>query len=460
MDFPSKCGYPAPARRFEMKIKFVVFLLIPWAVFSFPADVVSKTVQEGGVTLNVDRVLTGATTGTHYYGFSSGNISLPHNRGGMLTFSLWNDMQINGTAHTNYFNTTLGGGVIKIPCYATKNQLLEEYNEYRGQWGPAGINRITLAIPPGVSSFRFHNGGSATGIELSHLRFTGGYNALPKGYKKEPVRAPGRAIIQVARILKGSKSGELFYGYQSGTIFLPHGYGGYLTFRVYNDQQLGCSSFLNKINITAGHLKETFTQYTSSLDLVEEYQEFKNQWGPAGGSRVIIQVPEEVTQVSFNNTGSQSGIEISQLNFTKGTPLVFSFEERVNRRGNVCKIFGRTLHGAGSGQEFSGYSSGRVILPNNKGGVLSFNFWNDQGINTPQTHNHLNITAGNVKMTVKQTTIMGQRNDFYKEFMNQWGPAGGKIVNVRIPAGVTLVKFNHTGSQTGFELNNFVFRSN
>ncbi len=443
-----------------MQIKFVVFFLISWIVSFFPAIVMSKSIQEGGVTINVSRVLTGTTTGTHYYGYSAGSISLPHNRGGMLTFSLWNDMQINGTAHTNFFNTTLGGSAIKIPSYSTKNQLLEEYKEFKGQWGPAGINRITLGIPPGISSFRFHNGGSATGIELSHLRFTGGYTFLPKGYKNEPVRAPGKPIIQVGRILKGSKTGELFYGYQSGTIFLPHGYGGYLTFKVYNDQQMRCSSFLNKINITAGHLKETFTQYTSSLDLVEDYQEFKNQWGPAGGSRVIIQVPEEVTQVNFNNSGSQSGIEISQVTFTKGAPLVFSFEERVNRRGAVCKIFGRTLHDSVSGQEFSGYTSGRVLLPNNKGGVLSFNFWNDQNVGTPQTHNQLNITAGAVKLTVKQTTTKEQRNGFYKEFMNQWGPAGGKAVNVKIPAGVTLVEFNHNGSQTGFELSNFIFRSN
>ncbi|SMD00999.1 hypothetical protein SAMN02746065_12073 [Desulfocicer vacuolatum DSM 3385] len=443
-----------------MRIKFIVFLMMSWIVFFFPAMVSSKSIQEGGVTINVNRVLTGATTGTHYYGYSSGSISLPHNKGGMLTFTLWNDMQVNGTAHTNFFNTSLGGRAIKIPSYSTKNQLLEEYKEFRGQWGPAGINRITLAIPPGISTLKFHNGGSATGIELSHLRFIAGYTYLPKGYKKEPVRTPGKPIIQVARILKGSKSGELFYGFQRGTIFLPHGYGGYLTFRVYNDQQLGCSSFLNKINITAGHLKESFTQYTSSLDLVEDYQEFKNQWGPAGGSRVIIQVPEEVTQVNFNNSGSQSGIEISQLSFTKGAPLVFSFEERVNRQGAVCKIFGRTLHHAVSGQEFNGFASGRVLLPNNKGGILSFNFWNDHSVGTAQIHNQLNITAGTVKMTVKQTTTNDQRNGFYKEYMNQWGPAGGKIVNVKIPPGVSRVDFNHAGSQSGFELNNFVFRSN
>jgi len=443
-----------------MKSKLIILLLMLCAVFNFSKYAMAETVQEGGVSLQIERVLTGVTTGTRYYGYNSGRITLPHDRGGMLVFSLWNDMQVDGTAITNYFNVSLGGRTMKIPCYATRNQLLEEYNEFRGQWGPAGINQITLAVPPGVTSFSFNRADSTTGIELSHIRFSGGYHALPKGYEIKPIRAPGKPIIQVARTLTGSKSGNLFYGYERGTIFLPHGYGGYLTFRVYNDQQTSCSSFLNKIHLSAGQLKETFTQYTTTLDLVEEYVEFKNEWGPAGGSRVIIQVPEEVTQVTFNNAGSQSGIEISQLIFSSGVPLVMSFEERVNRGGSVCKVFGRTLHGVDSGQEFHGYSAGRVILPNNKGGTLSFNFWNDQQVDTPQTRNQLNITAGRVKLTVKQTTTKDQRKDFYKEFMDQFGPAGGKRVSVKVPAGVSFVEFNHSGSETGFELTDFVFQSN
>lgn len=443
-----------------MKTGTLLSLLVAVMVFSFPDPAASVTVKEGGVTLEVNRVLTGVTTSTKYYGFTSGRIILPHGRGGLLTFSLWNDMSLNGTAHTNFFIVNMGGRQIKIPSYATRNQLLEEYNEFRGQWGPAGISRIKLAVPQGVSSFSFKSTGSPTGIELSHLQFANGYFSFPKGYEAEPVRAPGRPIINVSRVLTGDKTKESYYGFAKGTIFLPHAYGGFLSFFVYNDQTLGCSAYQNKINIRAGHLTESFTQYTTSMDLLEEYEQFKNQWGPAGGSRVIIQVPEEVSEITFDNKGSDSGIEIAKLHFSTGTPVYIQFEERVNRRGAVCTLFGRTLHGGDSGREFKGYASGRVILPNNKGGVLSLKFWNDQNVNQARTENRLHITAGSATTTVKQITTNTQRIEFYQEFMNQWGPAGGKPVRVKIPRGITEVSFDNQGSQTGFELTDFNFRSN
>ncbi|MBW2049722.1 MAG: hypothetical protein JRJ09_14510 [Deltaproteobacteria bacterium] len=132
----------------------------------------------------------------------------------------------------------------------------------------------------------------------------------------------------------------------------------------------------------------------------------------------------------------------------------------MNHTTAVCKVFGRTLHGAVSRREFYGFTGGQVILPNIKGGVLTFNFWNDQNVNRPKTINQLHITAGKRKMTVKQTTTKAQLKEFYKEFMNQFGPAGGKPVSVTVPRGVSVVHFNNAGFQTGFELNNFVFRSN
>lgn len=445
-----------------MKSKLAFPLLAVWLLlFSVNQNSMAATYKEGGVTIDVGRLLTGTKTNTRYYGFTGGTITLPHSNGGMLSFSLWNDMQQTMPACTNYFNTTIGGRNLRIVSYATKRQILEDYTQFRGQWGPSGITRITLAVPPGASRISFDNQGSATGIELSHLHFVNGYTPLPSGYERKRVRKPGEPVIKAGRTLKGSKSGKLFYGYTGGTIFLPHGYGGYLSFNVYNDQGFAnCHSALNKIHITVGQYNQTFTQYTSTLDLTEDYTAFKNIWGPAGGGRVIIQVPEGPTEVNFNNRGSQTGIEIADVHFSSVMPVVLKFEERVNRTAAVCKVFGRTLNGAVSGRKFYGFTSGRVILPNIKGGVLSFNFWNDQNVNNAKTVNQLNITAGKRKLKVQQTTTKTQIKEFYKEFMNQFGPAGGKPVSVTVPPGVSVVHFNNAGSQTGFELNNFVFRSN
>ncbi len=206
-------------------------------------------------------------------------------------------------------------------------------------------------------------------------------------------------------------------------------------------------------------MRETFAQYTTSLDLAEHYQEFKNVWGPAGGSQVAIQIPEGVSRVDFNNSGSQTGIEISQVSFSKGAPIVFDFKERVNQTSATLKNFGRVLHGASSGREFYGFTGGRVGLPNNKGGTLSFRIWNDHNANSAQTANQLNITAGSVKLTERLTTTAADRREFYREFVNQWGPAGGKTVQVTVPAGVSVVDFNNSGSDTGVELSDIVFGS-
>ena len=124
----------------------------------------------------------------------------------------------------------------------------------------------------------------------------------------------------------------------------------------------------------------------------------------------------------------------------------------------VIPGFGRVLNGASSGRVYYGYSGGSVILPHNKGGTLTFRMWNDHNVNAAQTTNNLNITAGSNKSTVKQTTQQAERQEFYREFMNQWGPAGGRQVQVSVPAGVTRVEFNNSGSATGVELSDFVFR--
>ncbi len=413
--------------------------------------------SEGGVSISVGRVLHGAATGTRYYGFTGGTITLPHERGGMLSFSLWNDMQVKGYGNTNYFNATLGGSSVKIASYATRNQLVEEYSEFRNQWGPAGIQRVVLAIPPGVSSFTFNNGGSATGIEISNVQFIEGYRYLPGGYEVQALRPAGRPMVQVSRVLNGSKSNRKYYGYTGGSIFLPHNGGGFLTFKVWNDQHVGFAFALNKINVAVALRKDTFTQYTTAFDLSEEYREFRNQWGPAGGADMTIQVPEGVSRVNFNNSGSQTGVEISDVEFTQGAPIIIRFDENVNRTTRVLNNFARTLQGTNSGRTFYGYTGGTIILPHNKGGVLTFLLWNDHNVSTEEATNRFNMAVGNRKETITLSTRKADRQEFYTTFVNQWGPAGGKEVRVSVPSGVSSISVNNAGSQTGIEVSDFSY---
>jgi len=342
---------------------------------SMPAVAVVE--NEGGVLIDVGRVLHGASSGTRYYGYTAGTITLPHDRGGMLSFSLWNDTEVNAQTHTNIFNAEVGGLKIRIPYYATRNQMTEEYVEYRGAWGPAGAYTVTIAIPPGLRSFTFNNAGSETGIELSNLLFTEGYRPLSGAFEMKGLRPFGEPLIRVGRILSGAKTGRKYYGYTDGSIYLPHRSGGFLAFKFWNDQHTGFSSVLNKINITAGARQESFSQYSTSLDLQEQYKEFPNEWGPGGGGEVIMQIPAEIFRIDFNNGGSETGIEISDVTFTKGAPIVFQFKERVNSTSEVLHNFGRTLHGANTGRSFFGYGSGTIILPHNRGGLLTFMLWND-----------------------------------------------------------------------------------
>ena len=416
--------------------------------------------REGGVTIAVGRVLTGSVTGARYYGYDGGKIVLPHARGGLLAFDLWNDMSTGGTSVTNDLNATVGASRIKIVNYATHNQFAEEYAELRGAWGPAGISRITLAIPPGTDSVTFDNAGSDTGIELSGLKFIEGYRPIPGGFERSELRPSGAPIVETGRVLKGIKTGRQYYGYQSGTIHLSHANGGFLSFKLYNDQAPGFATTTNKINISVGGRTESFVQYTTALDLEEFFAGLENQWGPAGGSSVSIQIPEGTTKVEFNNGGSETGIEVSEVQFTKGAPVVFDFKEHLNRSSEVLKDFGRVLRGASSGRQYYGYSSGRVALPNTKGGVLTFRIWNDHGKGTAQVANQLNVKAGQTAQTERQMTAESDRPEFYTELPDAWGPAGGRTVQVNVPAGIALVEFNNTGSATGVELSDFMFRGN
>jgi hypothetical protein len=427
-------------------------------ITSIPALAVVE--NEGGILVDVGRVLHGASSGTRYYGYTVGTITLPHDRGGLFSFSLWNDVEVAGQTHTNVFNAEVGGMKIRIPNYATRNQMAEEYAEHRGSWGAAGSYTVTIAIPPGLKTFSFNNAGSETGIELSHLSFTDGYHPLNGGFVLRNSRPFGEPLIRVGRILNGTKTGRKYYGHSEGSIHLPHGNGGFLSFKLWNDQHTGFNATHNKINITAGTRQESYTQYSTSLDILEHYKETINEWGAGGGGEVIIQIPENIFRVDFNNSGSETGIEISDVTFTQGAPIVFQFKERVNTTSEVLNNFGRILHGANTGRVYYGHSAGTIILPHSRGGVLKFLLWNDHQLNSTLTSNLLNVSAGSQKNSIKLDTTKTDRMEFYKETMNDWGPAGGIEVRVTVPVGITKVEINNTGSQTGIELSDLFFTGN
>lgn len=265
--------------------------------------------QENGITIETQRVFHGASTGARYYGWTGGTITLPSKNGGVLSFNLWNDVPLNGTSCLNYFRSDIGGKRILVPSYATANQIAEAYAEDRG-WGAGGVQRISIGIPAGVGSIQFDEPQSQTGIELSDLRFAEGAAVPPGTFAAEVVRDLGAPVLEVGRVIVGKTTGKKFYGYSAGVIHLPSMAGGFLSFKFWNDQRVGQSWTLNKLNLSAGGRKEIFSQYTTSLDLKEVYKDAEDH-GPAGGGTITIQLPEGISRVEFNNEGSMMGLEIT-----------------------------------------------------------------------------------------------------------------------------------------------------
>ncbi len=439
-----------------MKTTFVTVLCVFFALSSFVSVQAAET--ENSVTIEVGRVLHGASSGARYYGYTDGNIILPSKNGGTLSFNLWNDTVVNATSFLNYFRTEIEGQRIVIPSYSTSNQIVEEYAEFRGSWGAGGVQRVSLTIPAGVESIRFNNAQSATGIEISDLRFSESAAALPGGYSVATMRDAGPPIVEVGRILSGITSGRKYYGYSSGVIHLPHREGGFLTFRFWNDQNIGHSWTVDKLNLTVGTKKETFTQYSSSLDIEEFYKEFGGSHGAAGGGEVTIQLPEGISRVEFDNAGSTMGLEISDLSFTKGAPVLMSFREKNKATDRVLVDLGRVFTGASSGRKYYGYDFGSIILPDNKGGSLSFRLWNDHPSGTDSIANTLVMKAGAVVQSFPLTSLLRERAEIYAED-GGWGPSGGREYTLRIPDGVNVVEISRGPSQTGIELSDLWFSS-
>lgn len=413
---------------------------------------------ENGVGIEVGRVLRGSRTGAKYYGFAYGTIILPSAKGGILAFNLWNDTPMGGTSVLNYFVTEIAGQKITIESYATRNQILEPYAEEPG-WGAGGIQRVRLAIPPGVDRIQFNSQGSETGIEISELKFFEGL-ALPSGaYAADQVRSPGEPVVEVGRILTGKNTGRKFYGFADGIIHLPHAKGGYLSFKFWNDQAAGHNWVLNTLNLTIGTRKETIRQYSTSMDLEEFFREFDNQYGPGGGGEVSIQLPEGIRRIQFNNAGSMTGLELSDIQFSSGLPVAVSFKPREKVSSRVLIDMGRIFTGKTTGRKYYGYSSGTVILPDNKGGTLYFTLWNDHPGDAPLITNSLVVKAGDRSETFRNTSTNKEKLEVFAEEQG-WGPSGGRQYSFQVPSGVGLVELRQGQSETGIELSDLRFSGN
>ncbi len=431
----------------------------------------SESQPEIDIVADFARILEGASSGRKYYGYTGGSVILPHTDGGVLRFRLWNDQHQDTLQTFNQLTVVVGETTHTVKQYSTAMDLGERYKEYP-DWGPGGGVRVAVQVPKGVDAVSFNNHGSQTGIELSDIRFdsTGaGEDALQV---EEYVNATEKVLPSFHRVLRGADSERLFYGYSSGVVVLPHLNGGTLRFRLWNDQQLqGANSNRNMVTIGAGGATYTVKQYTTVLDPKEAYAEFPGEWGPGGGAAVAVQVPAGVGLVSFDNAGSQTGVELSDFRFDAAgaggnVPEAarqadvpsggLYVEEYVNTTEEVVPAFGRVLHGASTGRLYYGYASGSVVLPHLKGGTLHFRVWNDQHEASPTTVNKLTISVGERAHVQSQRTTKAQIAERYLEHPD-WGVAGGTAVQILVPAGVGEVSFSNHGSQTGVEVSDLRF---
>lgn len=436
-------------------MKKSVFLPVLLTLCCIVALSVSAVENENGILIDTGRVFHGANTGQRYYGYSGGAITLPSARGGVLSFDLWNDNPLNGPSILNYFRTEIAGQTILIPSYSTKNQIFEPYAEDRG-WGAAGVQRVRIGIPAGLTMIRFDHPQSQTGVELSNFRFAEGAATPPQGWAADVVRNYGEPVVEVGRIMHGKKTGTLYYGYTGGTIHLPHGNGGFLSFKYWNDQYKGHSWTLNRLTVTVGTRKESFEQYTTSMDLEEFYAETDNDHGPAGGGEIVVQLPAGIYKVQFDGAGSMMGIELSDVSFTQGSPVSFSFRPKSRATDRVLVDLGRIFTGTKTGRKFYGYASGSIILPDNKGGTLHFRLWNDHPGTQPTVNNSLVIKAGTASQTFANPATLAEKAEAYVEDPG-WGPSGGREIVFQVPAGVGFLEVRQGQSETGIELSDLWF---
>ncbi len=420
----------------------------------------AQQTTEGGVSISAGRIQTGERSGRRYYGYSSVDFNFPHSNGGTLAFTVWNDQHRTRPSTENYAVFIIGDQKFHLHTYSTPLDLKEYYNESRGEWGPAGGSRARIDIPPGTNKVTVSNEGSETGIEISDVQFSDQRLGQPTVYE-EAVNTGAECYLAFGRTMHGGESRTNFFGYSGGEIALPNRRGGVLTFRWWNDQHRTRLTTSNVLVAQVGGSHWLFDQHTTPLDLKEFFAENPNEWGPGGGSEVKLRIPAGVSRVILSNPGSETGMEISSVQFASGANLgpQFQCNEAVNWSGQAANDFGRIYTGQSSGRKFYGYSGGAIGLPHRRGGRLRFTIWNDQHRTRPSTRNFIRYSYGAVRQSIALRTSSADLKEFYVESPNEWGPAGGRVVELDIPSGIGRVEIGNEGSETGIEISDIQFLS-
>jgi len=124
--------------------------------------------RKDGLKLKVYRTLHDSSGEKVFYTVRQPlEIYLPHDKGGILQFRIWNDFHPTHQVIANKLITPF----YVIDNVTSLSDLRGSYLEYPGSWGPAGGKEVTLEIPSGTQVFYFHATGSQTSIEISDLSF-------------------------------------------------------------------------------------------------------------------------------------------------------------------------------------------------------------------------------------------------------------------------------------------------
>jgi len=291
-------------------ISLVIALLV-----AVPSAVGGHVTGEG-MGIIADRVMTGARTGTLYYSSKRGLIILPHAKGGMLSFDLWNTLTGDDHATVTSFTATVGDKRIHIQNYANRRHIRERYAEL-SNLAAAGLYRITLAVPPGTARVPFSGAGSKTGCALSDVSFSETHHPLPLGYERRMVRSAGAVHIAARRAYTGTESGRRYYGGSEGTLFMPHDKGGRIGVTLWVSHPAAVSSCVASLVFHVGDTIKTVNHSTSHADRREWYRHLREEMGPAGGMTITIAIPKGVHRVDYRNDSPGTECVISDVTFTE-----------------------------------------------------------------------------------------------------------------------------------------------
>jgi len=286
------------------------------ALFITVPSTVAGHVTGEGMGIIADHVMTGARTGTLYYASKRGLIILPHSKGGMLSFDLWNTLTSDNHATVTVFTASVGDGRICVRNYANRRHIREQYMELT-DLAVAGLYRLTLAVPPGVTRVSFSGAGSKTGCALSDVSFSETYRPLPVGYERRMVRSAGTVLIAAHQKYIGAESGRRYLGGVKGTLFMPHDEGGRIRFTLWNSHPAGISSCRYTLTLHVGGKKQTVRHATTEADRREWYRDYREKVGPAGGTVMTVTVPKGVYRIDYKNNAPGTECVIADVSATE-----------------------------------------------------------------------------------------------------------------------------------------------